>query len=623
MLITGQGRPLGVLVADEVASRDHLSECALILAAITPSAGAALSPLLARPVITDSSTSAPAPGELGALLSAAIADSHIPSAVIELPPTLGAATPTIRHANRALWTFLGHDPDIGAASPPAMTDVDCEALSQAAQGHPTEHAFTLPSGGSRWGLISLTRIGDDSPAAARLRLLQIQDITPRRSAQAELAHHSRHDPVTGLPNRDLLLDDLARRITEDRNAGHRTALLVLDLDDFKSVNQSLGRHGGDEYLRGVANVLRGVLRPGDSAAHLGSDEFAVVFAAVDDATTAVSLSEQLRSELAAGVAVGKSTISAAASLGVAVSRGRMPPPKLVAQAESAMFMAKRQGGNTWHLSTGHNVPSTERTVTIEADLRKAIAEDQFELRYQPVFPLQEGAALVEVEALIRWQHPVLGRMMPDSFIEVAERRNLMPAVGEWVLRAALSQAAEWQAEFGARTPQTAVNVSTKQLGTGRLPGLVADCLDATGVAADLLQLEVTESQIINASSPAAAELDALADMGIRIAVDDFGTGHAGFQYLRRLPIRVLKIDKTFIDDICTDPTDLAILTGIIALGRSLQLTLIAEGVETIDQLTLLRELGCDLGQGWLWRPALRPADAAALFGVPEAQVRAQ
>lgn len=626
MAIGGGEAEVGLLVLDQVAFPDHLPEYRRLLQAVTPAVAAALRSLFERtssaaePAAVGAAIGAAGPAESATYVPDVMPDSPIPTGLIDLGLPDGTGAPTLLQANRALITFLGGRPADSGTTVPDLPELPFQNLLGAAEGAPVEHCFALPSGSLRWGLISLTR-PIDTGADTRLRLLQIQDITPRRQAQAELAHKAQHDPVTNLPNRDLLLEILAERLALDRSAGHRTALVLLDLDDFKSVNQSLGHHGGNHYLRGVADLLMSLLRPGDAAAHLGSDEFAVVFAAVDDPTTAVSLTDQVRAELAAGVRVADSTVSAAASLGITVSRRGTAPAKMLAQAENAMFTAKRQGGNTWHLDAHQSVRGADRVVTIEADLRTAIAEDQFELRYQPVFPLQPGAALVEVEALLRWQHPVLGRMMPDEFIEIAERRNLMPALGEWVLRAACTQAARWQSEFGADAPQIAVNVSSKQLGNSNLINIVSGCLAAAGLDVDGIQLEITESQIINASSPAAAELDALAASGIRIAVDDFGTGHAGFQYLRRLPIGVLKIDKSFIDGICTDATDLAFLKGIIALGKSLDLTLIAEGVETLEQLHLLRALGCDQGQGWLWRPALRPEDVAALIGVPEDQVR--
>ena len=498
-----------------------------------------------------------------------------------------------------------------------------------------EVSFHHQSGDLKWGAVGLMRldvaIADaygvaDVFARAVERaqdvwLLHVRDVTDQHSAEAQLAHRSTHEAVTGLPNRALLLSHLSEQLQADRAVEQRTGLIVLDLDDFRSVNNSLGVTGGDSYLQGVAEVLGSLCGPDDLLAHLGSDEFAMIVARVPDESAVAAVAETIRARLAAGVLVDGHVISAAASLGVAVSRRRANPATLLAEADGAMHLAKRGGGNKWAFAVRSWHRDAARVVTIEADLRQAIAHGGFELRYQPIFELSPGSALVEVEALVRWEHPRLGQMLPGDFIEVAERRNLMPELGLWILRHACAQAADWRKRLGERAPAVAVNVSSKQLETGDFATAVAHARQEHGLGPEHILLELTESQILTANEVVSSQLQVLAESGVRIAVDDFGTGQAGFQYLRRLPASVLKIDKSFIDRICTDDTDRAILHSVIGLGGSLGLTVIAEGVESCAQLELLRELGCDQAQGWLWRPALRPGDVEAIIGVPEDQLR--
>ena len=496
-------------------------------------------------------------------------------------------------------------------------------------------SFHRRTGDLGWGEVGLTKldatiadaygVADSFTQAVSaeidLWLLHVRDVTDQHTVEAQLAHRATHEAVTGLPNRTLLLRKLSDQLHADRAADQRTALIVLDLDDFRSVNNSLGVTGGDEYLRGVASALTDVCTDTDYVAHLGSDEFAIIHPQLTDESLAAALAEQIRTRLATGVWVGDTLITAAASLGVAISRRRTSPAALLAEADGAMHLAKSRGGNSWSFAVRSWHRNAARVVTIESDLRHAIVQGGFELRYQPIFDLAPGSALVEVEALVRWEHPKLGQMLPGDFIEVAERRNLMPELGLWVLRQACAQAAQWRGQFGVQAPAVAVNVSSKQLETGDFATDVVQALHDYRLDPEHIMLELTESQVLNASELVTERVHALADLGLRIAVDDFGTGHAGFQYLRRLPASVLKIDKTFVDRICTDDTDRAILHSVIGLGESLGLTVIAEGVETTEQLALLRKFGCHQGQGWLWRPALRAADVEAIFGVPEDQLQ--
>ena len=423
-----------------------------------------------------------------------------------------------------------------------------------------------------------------------------------------------------MPNRVLFLDHVQQELLATRMNSHKVGLVLLDLDDFKSVNASLGHDGGDEYLIGVAGAIRDLLGEHDRAARLGGDEFVVLCGRAQNRSDVGRMAELIRSRLAEGIAVGAQVVTAAASLGIALSVRTSTPQSMLAEADSAMYVAKRLGGNRWAPALRPARRNAARVLTVEGDLRRAIESDELTLRYQPVYDLSTGR-LVEVEALVRWEHPEHGLVPPSEFVPIAERRYLISALGDWVLRAAVAQAARWRDEIGPDAPVIAINASTGQLGGKGFPRTVMGELARHRLPADRISIELTETQMIAVTSRVRDELTQLQRRGIAIAVDDFGTGYAGFDYLRTLPVNILKIDKTFIDGLGTDVTDTAIAVSIIALGQSLGLTLIAEGVETELQLSELRRLGCHRGQGWLWRPALTAQDVGELVGLDEATVR--
>ncbi len=414
----------------------------------------------------------------------------------------------------------------------------------------------------------------------------------------------RLDPLTGLASRDALLTRL------DLLTGHTDATLyMLDIDDFKSVHESLGRERSDQYLIEVGRLLEDCVDDETLVARMGADEYALLSNGDRDAHAVAERAERLRVRLKEGVAIGDTVLTAASAIGVAWSGAGIPVQDLLPIADAAMFEAKAAGGDCVSIGRAQRRPAALRAVQIESDLRAAVAEGQFLLRYQPVVDLQTGA-VNDVEALIRWQHPVRGLVPPNDFISVAERRHLIGAIGLWVIDEACQQISRWEAELGW-SPRVSVNVSTGQFVRNDLAAAIADLAARAGIDRRRLQLEVTESQVLNADDGTLAQLRSCLDAGSEMAIDDFGTGHAGFDYLRRIPASTLKIDKTFIDGVGSDPTDTAIVAGVITVGHGLNLRVVAEGVERTSQAQRLRELGCDAAQGWLWSPALHPDDVAA------------
>ncbi|HYN55913.1 MAG TPA: diguanylate cyclase [Motilibacterales bacterium] len=557
------------------------------------------------------------------------ADAPIPTALIAIDPCLPHAGRIVL-ANDSLATFLGCSAAdlLAAPAPGAGEDVSAVGLLVRiasdlladAGSRTVERRIWVPSAVPHWGVVSLTTVGGATQDPT-LHLLQIQDTSDKHRAEEQLAHSSLHDSLTDMPNRIMFVDHLQQELAASRSNSHKVGLVLLDLDDFKSVNASLGHDAGDQYLIGVATTIRGLLGEHDRAARLGGDEFVVLCGRTHDISDVSSMAELIRGRLADGVTVGGQTVTAAASLGVAVSRRTSTPQTMLAEAASAMYVAKRLGGNRWAPAPPPvRRKNAARVLTIERDLRMAVEADQLSLRYQPVYDLATGR-LVEVEALVRWEHPVHGLVSPSEFIPIAERRYLISAVGDCVLEKAVAQAAQWRDEIGADAPVIAINVSTGQLGGHGFPRKVMAELAKHGLSPDRISVEVTETQMISVTDRVRADLVQLQLSGIAIAVDDFGTGHAGFDYLRTLPVNILKVDKSFVDGLGSNVTDTAIAVSIIALGLSLGLTLIAEGVETQTQLSELRRLGCQRVQGWLWRPALPARGIVELIGLDEATVR--
>jgi len=432
----------------------------------------------------------------------------------------------------------------------------------------------------------------------------MRDITVRKRAEAALAHQALHDSLTGLPNRVLLLDRLQHAIATSRRDGTTLSLLLMDLDRFKEVNDTLGHHAGDLLLQQVGIRLRGALRQADTIARLGGDEFAVILPDTD-ATGVLTVVENLRRRLQAPYSVENQPVVVGASIGVAhAPMHGDAADTLMRRADVAMYVAKRSslGFATYHVEQDRNSPDR---LSLIGELQRAVDEGELVLHYQPKIDLRTRQ-MVGVEALVRWEHPLRGLLAPDQFIPSVEQAGLIDPLSRWVLRAALLQVNAWR-RIGLEIP-VAVNLSMRSFRDEQLPDKVRDMLNVGQTPPHLLMLEITESTFMVDPPRTLAILNRLRAMGIRVAIDDFGTGHSSLAYLKQLPVDEIKIVRSFIQDIATDETDRVIVRCTVDLAHSLNLRVVAEGVEDAVTYALVTELGCDEAQGFHLSPALRGRD---------------
>lgn len=450
----------------------------------------------------------------------------------------------------------------------------------------------------------------------------VHDISRRKEAEAQIRRLAYFDALTGLPNRLAFDEQLHKSIARAERYGHQLAVMFIDLDNFKRVNDTLGHKAGDELLRIASSRMLGTLRAHDSVtrgsdqlhsiARLGGDEFIVLLTDMESSTSAAVAARRLVATLAEPQIIQGTEVFVGGSIGVAVyPQDGVDIDTLLKNADTAMYWAKEAGrGNFQFYDRAMGDQAMDRLM-LESSLRRAIERDEFVLQYQPRVNVLSGE-IVGAEALIRWQHPERGLLLPAQFIPPVENAGLELQVGEWVIRGACRQIAEWLASGLGPIP-VAVNLASTHLGESSLPRLVERLQTEQQLPAGLLEMEVTESILLadtERSAAVAAELDA---MGVRLSIDDFGTGYSSLSYLKRLPIHALKIDRSFVRDLATDPDDEAIVTAIIALAHSLKLKVVAEGVETREQLAFLRVRGCDEYQGFLTSHAVNPDEFAQLL----------
>ena len=441
-------------------------------------------------------------------------------------------------------------------------------------------------------------------------IFNCRDVTERKAFEHDLSFQATHDPLTGLPNRTLLLDRLGQALARATRTDRRPAVLFIDLDRFKFVNDSLGHGAGDRLLAKVAERVRHAVRPGDTVARFGGDEFVVLAEGIEDVAECGAIAERLTSTLAAPFNLSGHEVFVTASIGLRLARGDHETPETILRdADAAMYRAKEQGrARTEWFDEQTHWRSVDR-LAIENALHRALDRDELRLHYQPQYELATGRAL-GVEALLRWHHPERGLVGPGEFIELAEDTGLIVPIGEWVVREACRQGERWRRQLPADMPfVVSANLSARQLAQPDLVEVLARVLHDTGFAPESLCLEITEGALMQDVTTTVHTLHSLKALGVKLAIDDFGTGYASLGHLKRFPVDSLKIDRAFVDGLGLDPDDQVIVAAVIGLAHALGITAVAEGVETHAQLAELRALRCDAAQGYLFA---RPVEAAAL-----------
>ncbi len=472
-------------------------------------------------------------------------------------------------------------------------------LSGEIHSHQTERRLLHEDGHWIWVLMSVSRAtagGVESPHLVAF----VQDIGELKRIQADLSRQTLHDSLTGLPNRSLFLDRLNLALSRLGRRSGLVAILFIDLDRFKGVNDTLGHQAGDELLKGVARRLQARLRPGDTAARFGGDEFTILCDDIDDQKTVREIAERISAAMVTPFALVQGDVRVTASIGVAISGAHEDVSDLIRRADGAMYMAK-QRASRYEFSDGPDALPSSRLATTEHALDKALERGELRVFYQPEICLKTGR-IEGCEALLRWEHPDLGLLSPDKFLARAEPTALIGHIGAWVLEKACRQLRLWRESSSGRHLTVAVNVSAWQLAQPDLTQIVSRVLSDAGIQGSCLSLEITESAALEDTGSASAALHALKSLGVGVIIDDFGKGYSSLSYLKALPIDALKMDRSYVSGVGQNPADNAIARAIVHLARALGLQVVAEGVESSSQLAECRLLGCDLAQGFYFAP---------------------
>lgn len=437
-------------------------------------------------------------------------------------------------------------------------------------------------------------------------VIVFHDVSESREMALKMAHLAQHDFLTGLPNRALLTERLSRAIGQARRHGKRVGLMFVDLDYFKHINDSLGHAIGDRLLQRVAERLATSIRDTDTVCRQGGDEFVILLAEIEQPTDAAPIAEKLLAAFAEPCMISGHELHVSLSIGVSIyPDDGLDADAVMKNADTAMYHAKANGRNNYQFFTAEMNTRAVRRLLIEGNLRRALRHGEFMLYYQPKIDIASGM-MVGSEALIRWQDPELGMLYPKQFVSIAEESGLIVPIGNWVLREACRQVRAWQ-DSGLLAVPVSVNISAVEFRHKGFVERLALILKETGLLPSYLELELTESILMHDAESSAAVLESLKAMGMQLAIDDFGTGYSSLSYLKRFPISTLKIDQSFVHDLAIDPDDASIVGAMIGMGKNLKQRVVAEGVETEEQLSFLRTLQCDEGQGYLFGYPL-PAD---------------
>jgi diguanylate cyclase (GGDEF)-like protein/PAS domain S-box-containing protein len=524
------------------------------------------------------------------------------------------------------WRELVYGEEAGAeADPAAWLDRvhadDLEAVKTDIRAHlagrtptlETEHRLLRKDGSYRWVLARGVAVLDEAGNPRRLAGT-LSDVTARKKAEELLRYQAAHDVLTGLPNRAAFLERLERSVARARrNRDYRFAVFFLDLDRFKLVNDSLGHMTGDQLLVGVARRLLQCLRPGDMVAHAGGDEFTLLVDNIASAVDSSHLAGRIRDSFSEPFTVGGQEVFVSASIGIALSSGYTRPQDMLRDADSAMYRAKARGAGGFELFDRDMQAEALTRLQLETDLRRALDRQEFRIHYQPVVSLLTGE-ITGFEALLRWQHSERGLLFPGAFLAVAEETGLLIPVGAWVLRQACDQGRLWQERYGRERPLTmSMNLSTQTFTQSDVERTVAEALSATGLPGRLLRLEITESVLMKDVDSVVAVLERVRLREVEFHIDDFGTGYSSLSYLHRLPAEALKIDRSFVGRMGEPGDDGVIVRTIVEMAHNLGRHVIAEGVETPEQLARLRALGCEHAQGYYFARPLPGEDAERLL----------
>ncbi|GAA3343322.1 hypothetical protein GCM10020358_41980 [Amorphoplanes nipponensis] len=528
----------------------------------------------------------------------------------------------VRYASPSAGHVLGGDP-VGTALPDLIHPGDrprlADVLATVRGGQGTQEGLDFRAVGRRRTEVMLEMHCRDLRADRTVAglVVTLRDVTERRQLERELTHQAFHDSLTGLANRVLFTDRLRHALARGARDGSVVGVLFIDLDDFKIVNDTLGHATGDQLLIAVAARIAGALRADDTAARLGGDEFAALVENVQDPGAVEETAGRILAALAEPIVIEGGTLQAVASIGITTTPEADTADALLRQADLALYVAKGAGKNQWRRYQAHLHSAMVDRLELRSALDHAVNEGHFLLQYQPIVDLATDEA-VGFEALVRWHHPQRGVIAPDEFIEVAEESGLIVPMGRWVLDQALHTVAQWRRILPrARQPYVSVNVSVRQFRQSGFVEQVRTSLEYAGVPARALMLEITETLLMGDDEQIWADLAVLQELGVRIAIDDFGTGYSSLGYLRQRPIDVLKIDKTFIDDMVGSEQQLALVAGIVSLARTLNLVVVAEGIEDATHRLILAQLGCPLGQGYYYSAPLDATEALAWLRDPQ------